>query len=294
MNKTKVLVCGLGWTGSSAVIDLLQEFEPVHVVPNEFDDIRKVDGFSDFADGRITTRKFFKANFKSTIVKPIKKSILKPFKSKKNRKKTIKETYYFWMLFFRIARKQHNNQINFKWYIDKISSTHKNLIAFDQPIFIEDERTDLSIFGDTKIIFVIRDPFVQMKDISNVSALFNVEHKTAFAYGMDRNNPRPLYLIADTVKQRYMKLKELLSDRDKDILILDFNSLVNEYDKSVDIISTFLKLDTSAHTLKKKHFNPEISKNNLTIKNYGLNDVDERRFDELNAIYRELLSNSTH
>ena len=100
---------------------------------------------------------------------------------------------------------------------------------------------------------------------------------------VDRD-PRDLYLLnknhwkgasnicnTDNINEYIGWYKALRIHRKKEdlinnnIIIISFEELVYEYDDTLQKLCIFLNIDLKSHALRKKYFNPEISKNNTKL-----------------------------
>ena len=53
----KIFINGLGWTGSSAIVDALRRYTDVNFIPNEFDDLRVPYGIYDLYQQKLARLK---------------------------------------------------------------------------------------------------------------------------------------------------------------------------------------------------------------------------------------------
>lgn len=84
--------------------------------------------------------------------------------------------------------------------------------------------------------------------------------------------------------EKLLSLLKNYSKNHSNRLILQFESLVNDYENSVDKICNFLDIDKSHHVNKFRHFRPEVSRKNIGIyKNFH----DQSIMEEIYKNFKE-------
>lgn len=126
--------------------------------------------------------------------------------------------------------------------------------------------------GDIKQIVVYRDPRDQFMDNWQYSFFLYSSLKEYGAYPQIYN---PLHL-----KKRLDLYKQYHPDR----IFISFESLVNDYENSVDKICNFLGIDKSHHINKFRHFRPEVSRKNIGIYKYF---YDQSIMEEIYKNFKE-------
>lgn len=133
----------------------------------------------------------------------------------------------------------------FKYQIDKQG---KEYIIMDQAIHPRDSYVINRYFNNGKMIIVDRDP----RDMFVQSILSGA---------VDYDN-------SSKAGSNFAKLQSSLHERNIDaqnVLEIHFEDLVYDYGKTVNKIESFLDLDPDKHVMKRKYFNPDISKKNIGL-----------------------------
>lgn len=270
MNPKKALmVCGTGWSGSGALIDLLAEYEGVVVRPDEFDLVRADGLIADFI--RLGGRsKFFRAFFKVAVWSQV-KNIIKSFPVLNIKYgKRYKFTFTFMEMFLGLKFmlqlsfiKNYEGRLKYsKLFIDSIVSVYRGknrLAVFDQGVFIEDVRGEVDeLFSGFKMVYVVRNPDDQLEDLNGKSVqLFSgLPIKVRFVYGAD-NTKFALSYLAQTIGRRL----DCLLDNSE--VVIRFEDLVQNYQVQKNKIEVLLELASCRHSNQFKRFNPTISQKNI-------------------------------
>ena len=303
--KYNILVTGLFFSGSSAVTDLLREYNSVGVIPGEFDSFRRKGLVGDHIEGRIGK------NYECQIDKHIR--CLKyntrtyiPFYCNEQVKKIsfirylisrtpIKHLYKGGLLKnitkkITILAKLKDDISNAKTQEDKIKiaknwlkitsdqySYNKTHILYDQPIFYNShQKIWPKVFDPYKLIVVYRDPRDQIADLIKRNLIFfDIETPTRGLldiYGDNRLGAIRYEL--DTLQARFNNAKKLQKTLGKDkVLFISFESLINNYDIEKEKIENFLLLKSESHIYNNKFFKPRTSSKNIGIyKNHLTNE----------------------
>ena len=140
-------------------------------------------------------------------------------------------------------------------------------IVFDQAVQPSNAILGMQYFSNPKTIIIDRDP----RDIYVQS--HNLKYYTSI----------PLDNVDHFIK--WYKLTRLVSKRNlksKDVLKIQFEDLILNYDETIQIICDFLGEEKSIHLHRKKYLIPENSKKNIGLwKNFKKKKIIERIQDEL-------------
>ncbi len=306
-----ILVCGLYFSGSSALTDLLSEYDGITKVPGEFDDIRRAGMLGDHALGKVNSNNqdrvdaacndFWYPTFHNPTanyyIKQLARKLVlntplsKIYKNgcyslKKDRLRLLKETRDELI-------KEENIDVRvrlLKSYIHNVSALYKNekdsFNLFDQPVFLNNHKELWpQVYEPFKLLIVSRDPRDQIAQLIKSNLLFfDIETPTrglVEIYGNSREGAIRYEL--DTLKARYsnaIKLQELLG-KDK-VKFIKFEDLVLNYSDEKKNIESFLGLETGKHSRKLQVFIPENSSKNIGIYKDYLSNEELNLFSGLN------------
>lgn len=308
----KVLVSGYGWTGSSAAMDMLKEYNSISVIPHEFDDFRTPGAVGDVMHSKLHDEVVNAGNSRrSSSITYILKFIMRGVIPNRLWPKFLKgksiDRRYSLMLGIGLIRerglyseciKNISHALNITevftiagdWLesVANIYSNGKSIVAFDQPI-IYDCHGDLwpKVFNDYKLVVISRNPLDQMGSILRDAQHFirPVPWNVEFLYGRDSYRNRPLSFFMETTLERYSLISETYKKVGADnMLVVQFESLVNDYETTKQCIESFIGLNSSDHSRAFDYFNPNESKprlyarSELCKKTYAKAEVLEKTY----------------
>lgn len=323
-DRCNILVCGTVSSGSSAINNLLKEYDNIGYFPFEFDDFRapglvadqlsctscinfpnKIDEIARFNHfiSRIV--------LKSSIWKFIPKSFLDLNYNNRlyRRAKELLIILNRFHLLLELNKKIKMNipiekKILFthQWIqnIGDVFSLKKEFILFDQPI---QKTTDIStwttVFNPYKLIIVYRNPGDQIADMIKRKTFFKhygSPNTTSAGFNIDsiygRKRKSALRFHVDAIKKRLKWIDRLEDELDSDhLLVIDFEGLVNNYDEYKLKVEEFIGGIKEHHQLKYKFFDPDRSKENIGICNKYLNNEDLKDLKELDNWYTKRIKN---
>lgn len=310
--KTNILIIGLLATGSSAVTDLLREYEDVHVIPGEFNDYRAPGLVADQINSNEP------GEFQNEIAK------LTGFKNKLRLFYSIFPIHRFNQGIFRGFNNRLNyslsrvkqitllNQLNkvlssgistdeklahtTQW-IRKIGRTnHKDgkFVVFNQPL-LPANNTGIwrKVFSPFKLIVVYRNPYDQFAEIvqrGNLMAPYNAPFLSLGSvtletiFGRSRKSAFRFHIEAMHKRNDWIKLLKAELNKEE-LLLIDFDDIASENDRSRERIQTFLGLTSEQHTRKGMYFDPIRAKNSININKGILNDEEVCSLSSLNDWY---------
>lgn len=318
--KHNILVEGLLKTGSSALVDLLREYDNIKVSQREFDDYR-APGL--VADQLSSQQSLEFINRIDKIARP--KSIIKliynifpifhwrristignirgRFLSVRERNKQLK------------LLKELNNKltstisfeekINFanQWISDvgNINSKNKDFVVFDQPLLTNLE-THIwkEVFNPWKLIIIFRDPKDQLADIIKSEYLYAPYGAPYMNFGgatletiYGRNRKGAINFHIDAIKKNLewvdMLKKELNPDQ---FLLIDFEGLVNNYKEYKNVIEAFIGNIKPYHNSQKLYFDPLKAKENINIYKDYLKNNEIESIKEIDEWYTNMIRNN--
>ena len=300
--KTNILVSGLHYSGSSAVYDLLKEYENVGFVPGEFDEFRRPGMILDHLAGRINTSypSRLTAYYKSKALKAHLYTFIRNVILLKRPQSIVKLPYRFIRDYKRYKPlKKLDIDLESSGYDSKLRhvkvwlnnlqnmfAKDKTHVVFDQPL-LHAQNLDYwpQVLRPFKLILIYRDPRDQFTDLLNNHHLFLDYYSAptggiAEIYGGDRQGAFAYNI--DAIKARLKAIDEIIYKLEEDeVLLVNFNHLAKDYDLQKKRIENFLGLKPEDHNQEFKFFNPEVSSKNVGIHKNKLNTDDLEQLSEL-------------
>lgn len=125
----------------------------------------------------------------------------------------------------------------------------------------------IQLFKNAKSIVVKRDP----RDIYS-STLNKIDH-IVFNPSYDDNDYHKrlkadflnIYNINEFILRQKIYYEKVNNELNSNVLRLDFEDIVLDYDNQIEKIYEFLHIDCKIHTCKNKYFKPELSKKNIGL-----------------------------
>ena len=318
--KSNILVFGLLSTGSSALIDMLREYDNICIIPGEFDDFRApglvADQLShqqsiDFPN-QIDKLTKFRSKIKLIYnILPIFKFRINTIRGIRGRLKhsllRIKQLNLLQKLNERIKSNisfeekiQHANN----WITDvgNINLKEKEFVVYNQPLLTGvDTKIWTQVFLPWKLICVYRDPKDQIADIIKGGRLF-IPYGAPYVnlsgvifetiYG--RNRKGALNLHINAIKKRLEWVDSLRNDLDQDkFLLIDFEGLVNNYDKYKLVIENFIGDLKHQDKNNKLYFDPQNAKKSIGIYKEYLTSQEIESLSELDNWYKNMIKSNS-
>ncbi len=170
----------------------------------------------------------------------------------------------------------------------------REFVVFDQPLLpCSDIKIWTKMFHPFKLICVFRDIKDQLAEMINRGVLFSAFNSPVITYtgvnilsvyGKDRKGM--IRFLSQALKKRmddYDYLERYLNP--EQILIIDFEGLVNKYELYKSKIEGFPGNLSNKHKFKSKYFTPDISRNNIGIYKKFLYPEDLEEMSELQEWY---------
>jgi hypothetical protein len=290
--KTNILVVGLLSTGSSALVDLLREYEDIHVIQNEFNDFRApglvADQLGNLEDNNFMNEIGILTSLKYRLrliynIFPILRLEIDSFKELKNR---------FNFNFERIKQLNALKKLNAKlisaisskekivyanqWIqeIGDINNCNKKFVLFDQPLLTAIEsKIWKEVFYPFKLMIVYRDPKDQLAEIIKNGKLYGFYGAPNVNLGgvtletiYGRSRKAAITIHSESIKKRFEWIDSLQNELDKDnFLLVDFEGLVNNYDFYKNVIQNFIGNRGQYQTKPKVYFDPNNATKSIGI-----------------------------
>lgn len=291
-------VCGCGCTGSSAVLDLLKEFDNLTVLDKkEFVITYFPNGIEDLESNLMTQKaKFFSSDIAICNFLKYTKEICH------------KENSYYNLLTggnFEFLVKDYINKITQiqwrgRWMYDDIvfkSFIHKLLIFIETRVkfleqkalrdvyfsiepsnfYEETERFLENIYNYYKkeSLFILDQPFPSNNPINSMrlygkstkAIIVERDPRDIYVQLKKRKNNNKYWLPIDDINgfiTYYSKMYSKINGN-QNILYIHFEDLLYDYDKTVSIICDFCGIDMKNHINKKKYFDPHKSISNTKL-----------------------------
>ena len=316
MNKPiRIITSGLGWSGSSAVVDLLKEYKGIQQIPGGFiytdTDKSRILGEFDFfrnlggVGNRIAISK--KPNYPSTLNDQIniissfprfvysllrgvlvshKFEIWEDIKTYKQLKVIADSLKKLEGGFKQYGDQNHRLQLAQQWVDNIIVNVYKKApegVIFDQAVNIG-QHDDLwpVVFDPYKLIIVYRDPRDQFRNMESLN-IFTLTYftRTARIFGWE---------FEDAIRFRIKFTLDIMNSIDAllereaqnpNILLISFEELVLKYDESKKKIEKFLGIEGIKHMYPKRYFNPELSIKNIGVHKRSKYAIEAEKLTDL-------------
>jgi hypothetical protein len=325
VERINVLIMGTLASGSSALVDMLKEYRNVNVLPREFDNFRRpglvYDQLSyqtsiDYPNVIDKEIKFdnrkWKLVYNSSIWKLFSKGFLKKIREKdwgklekyKNSLINLYQIYYLKELDEKLKSDiSYDEKIKYsnEWIrnVGNIYPSRFDYTLFNQPLFPWfDIKIWTEVFKPFKLIIVHRDPQDQLAEMIKRDIAFSpfISAKISYGqfniisiYGNDRNGR--IRFLKDALRKRFEMIDqwlELLNP--SEVLLVDFEGMVQNYEVYKSEIEKFIGLDSADHKYKKIYFNPDVAlKNSIGIFRNYLTDDEINDLSNLNEWYNNKL-----
>ncbi len=296
-----ICVAGFGYSGSGALINLLEEFENFYVFPREFRLIKDPDGISDLENALVNNWQ----ELKSDIAIRRFKFLIDTFGKKQNLFSKIGYNYdeVLNKNFFISCEKYLKNLINISWkgdwpfHLHELNGLKFFIYRLMRKLNLNPELSDNMFFSkpgedfysSTKVFFddlfskinnnchnyhtIVLDQGIDPYNAHKCSRYFN----NVKAIVVDRD-PRDIYIelcnfssyptnSVDDFITFFSNQREAVNKKydSKIVLRLKFENLVNNYENEVKKIYSFIGFDCKNHLKKFERFNPSISNKNIGL-----------------------------
>lgn len=294
-----ILVVGLFFSGSSAVLDLLKEYASVGFIPNEFDEFRRVQLLGDILAGRTGgeypssgIKRFLASKRHPILYKYI--DLKCDYKSDPTLSNEDKDRFQLLLELdnqLEYIKLREQKMVLAKEYLKQVRNIYapsKPYVLFDQPIFFgAHEGLWEEYFSPYKLIIVKRDIKDQIADL--------IKHKVLF---LDKETPTRSMLLkygdgrggaikyeVDMILERQKYAEKIVQKYPDDVLYLSFEDLIQSHKQTKKNIETFLEIEDTEHLYPNKYFNRGMSSQNIGIyKDY----LTEREIRLINTLTQDI------
>ena len=316
--KCNILILGSGSSGSSALYYLLMEYENINIIPGEFNDFRA----PCLVENEITARlkEYYPnrideiteiRNLKWRIIYKLIPNIIwenewnsKVIRYLKSKHKILRLNQIHFLKELNKSLKSENSftkklLLSRKWIqqVGNINSFNKEYVLFDQPLNLwSDVKIWTKVFRPFKLICVYRDPkdilAQKLRDNGLFVEPFNTPIMTGTGdnimsiYGRDRKGVVRFYIDAIRKRLEYFDNLETILPPEE-ILFIDFEGLVNNYDIYKSVIESFIGNLKDKQKFPKKYFDPDVVRKNIDISKKYLEDEDLMELAELENWYNK-------
>jgi hypothetical protein len=322
--RCNILIIGTLASGSSALKDMLREYDNINVIPGEFDDYRAPGLIADllspdnseFPDAvkeflsrrRLPNRLMYKSRLWKVVAGSLPGSF---WRKEQSGKIQYLKTYLIRLNQIRLLEKLHKDlskeirpekkiELANKWIqsVGDFHAGHAEYVLFDQPVLPwSDANLWMKVFAPFKAICVLRDPKDQIAEMVRRGIIYSTfrspflnypQVSVMSVYGKRRKSMLQFQL--DALRGRLEKISELKNviPHDK-FLIISFEDLASGYDNSKSIIEAFLGIDKVHHKQPGKFYNPDTAIRNSVgmYKNY-LREEDLKDIEEIEMLYDQI------
>lgn len=312
-NRCNILIMGTLASGSSALKDMLREYDNVKVVPGEFDDYRAPglvadllsqdtanfpDAIREFLSRRSLPNRLVS---KTGILKLLSGMLPGSFWNNDHTGKlSYLKTYLIRANQISLLEKLHNDlkteipltkkiEKAHKWINDvgDFNAGEKEYVLFDQPLLPwSDVNLWMKVFDPFKAVCVLRDPKDQIAEIVKRGIIYSpfrspflnyAQVNVMSIYGNSRKSMIDFHV--DALKgrlERICELKKIIPD-DK-LLLIDFEGMALKYEQYKPLIEDFLGIENLHHRCPKKYYDPDAAIRNSIgmFRNYlSKEDLDD-------------------
>ena len=318
--KSNILVSGLLSTGSTALIDMLREYENLQVIPGEFNDFKtpglvadqlsfpqnieflnKIDNVTDFKK---------KIQILYNAVLPIIKFNVRSVKGIRFRLILFVNRIKELTLLKKLNRNLVSNatcdeKILFanKWIQDigYINAKNKDHVVFNNALSpVIDSYIWTTVFHPCKLIIVFRNPKDQLADIIKKGYLFAPYGAPYMNHGGNlietiygRSRKSAIKFQIDAIKKRMEWIDTLKVELEPDkFLLVDFEGLVNNYKIYRSVVENFIGDIKCCSKKYKMYFEPTGATKNIGIYKEYLSSEEIELTNELENWYVNMIKNN--
>jgi len=323
--KTNILVSGLWYSGSSAVVDALALHPEVSEIPREFDDFRRFRLVGDLLEqesdhtGLHQLRRYVETNgsLQSFLELPrtnqsargvllertvrslmsVRSLLFDSRASRKAQKARLKSLLAFAEeAFSGSAPWPDRVELARKWIrtLQDIFSTNESHVLFDQPI-MHDRHSETwpRVFSPFKLVVVVRNPLDQLTEIRNRD-LMELDFRNSLTgslhllFGPGAQNAI-FYQVRTLERRLQWVLKQMKDKPQPNFKVVLFEEFVTDHPAELDCLLHFLDLSpTKQGTLISERFNPQLSRQNVGLDHSWTRHVPEGSFDSIIEIWEEI------
>ncbi len=273
--RTNILVVGIYWSGSGAVVDYLRGHPQCFTPNGEFTDIKR--------EGRVisaitassgtSARHFIRLMQLETILGKLPAAYFRSLGGKNQEALPLKKQWRHNLLKLKALRRcrdyirnggEHTDAEPWRQWIREMGDIYapdKHAVVWNQPLWIgSHEPIAMDIFSPCKLIVVHRDPEDQFAEVERQGKLGKAKSDPAFSG--DRSDPVAFVLDGITRKlESLVALKNALPP--SDILTLPFETFVTDHQAAERRVCEFAGIPQTENS--GQYFHPEQSRKNVGI-----------------------------
>ncbi|MDY0279157.1 MAG: sulfotransferase [Salinivirgaceae bacterium] len=319
--RINILICGVSRSGSQSLVDLFGEYNNIGIYPGEFDDFRAPGMVADQLEeklrqdwpsliqkslqipsrkSRILQRLYFNPHFQKTKLERFVKSF-EPLNRRINSSIKRQRLMNLDRVLQSGASQEEKLRATKDW-VQAVGDIYCNgdrkyrYFLFDQPLTLSTNIDVVKkVFEPFKMICSLRDPKDQMANVIKDKYLFLPYGAPRMNWGGDflqaqygRTRKGAFKMWVNDINIKYKRTdaleKQLGSDRFK---VINFESLVKDYDRTVAGLESFVGLKPENHTNQKKYFNPQVSIKNVGYHAQYLKPEEYELLKDLERMYYE-------
>lgn len=306
------MINGFFWSGSSAIVDYLMEFDEVSRVPHEFNDFRKLGWIGDLiANEDVGEMQKSLQNHVDLVHQNLQKlenqarlkrlfaNAQKVLNKQKSQSHQMHHARHLALVdaVEKLKQRGENGEVSEKVkiaqkWLHTLSlqySEGSRFLLFDQPLRVcQHQSIWQKVFGNYKQLLVYRDPRDQIADIVQRNKLFDdfiAAEDLSELYGRSR-----LGAIQYQVDLLNRKLDCALEQARTDTrtLLISFEQFLTFHEKSCARINQFLGINPSKHRNQGKFFRVDQSRKNIGIHTKILEHKDRKLLENVTERYFEL------
>jgi hypothetical protein len=319
--RTNILICGVSRSGSHALVDLFSEYDNIGIYPGEFDAFRAPGMVADQLDeelrqdwpsliqqtlqprtykSRIAQRFFSNPQIQKLESNRLVQKLPQVKRRIDNARLRDKLTSLDHLLQGTASQEEKLNAT--KEWIQSVGdhycygNSNYRYFLFDQPLTLS---TNLDVvkkvFEPFKMICSLRDPKDQIANVIKDKYIFLPYGAPRMNWGGDflqaqygRTRKGAFEMWINDINIKYKRADELERRLGPErFKVINFESLVQNYDETVADLERFIGLQPSHHVNKRKYFNPEISAKNIGYHSQYLKPEEYAMLKDLERMYDE-------
>lgn len=273
--KTNILVVGIYWSGSGAVVDFLKGHPQCFTPSGEFTDIKREGRVISAVTATSATRArhFIRLMWLETVIGKLPPAFVQRLAGKNQDELPLKKQWRHIQLKLKALQRcrdhirnggNHTDTAPWRQWIREMGDVYapdRQAVVWNQPLWVgSHEQIALDIFSPGKLIVVHRDPEDQFAEVERQGKLGKAKSDPAFSG--DRSEPVTFVLDGITRKlESLVSLKNSLPAND--ILTLPFESFVIDHEAAERRVCEFVGLQKTLDS--GPYFHPEQSRKNVGI-----------------------------
>lgn len=325
--KTNILISGLWYSGSSAIVDALALHPEVAELPGEFDDFRRFRMVGDLLEeksdhtGMHELRRYVEAggSVRAFLELPATNNrtalrelyihtvralrSIRSFRSNRHRHRHRMTKARFKLLlafaeeaFSAFTPLPDRIELAREWIgkVQRVYSTNESHVLFDQPLMLDrHSETWPRVFNPFKLVVVVRNPLDQLTEIRNRDLMdfdfrHNVTGSLQLLFGHGTEDTI-IYQIRVLERRLNWVLEKMKDKSQLNFKVVLFEEFVTDHPTELDRLLYFLDLSPSGPGMPLSgRFNPQLSLQNVGLDHSWTRDVPEGSFDSITKTWDEI------